>query len=497
MASRHSDISRATLHGGLSTSFDAAPPRPRWHSLSPPLVSGIVRAVDAIAIVVASLLIYPSYIGPPEGWERESLQPYISITALNIVLVLQAFTIAGLYRFDALIRPSRHFIRMAVICIGCAAILAAVATSLNELDGYLKHWASVGLMMTISVTFLGRLLVFMAIHDLGIFTRRIIVYGAEEHSRRLLQELRRNDEPWNEVLGVFDDRARGLGHVEGYPVLGGSDELVALAHKHEVDEVLVAIPWDCPERTKALLERLKVLPVSVRLAPTPITSAYPGSRLSLRYGMPLVSVLDKPLAGPDAVVKELSDKALSLLLLLTCAPLLLLIAAAIKLDSPGPAFFVQRRYGFNSQLIGVWKFRTMYRSEQDDYADQLTTLNDPRVTRVGAFLRRTSFDELPQLFNVVTGEMSLVGPRPHALHAKAAGKLYEHVVAEYAARHKVKPGITGWAQVNGWRGETDTEEKILKRVDHDLYYIDNWSLILDLRILLLTVPAVLSGRHSY
>jgi exopolysaccharide biosynthesis polyprenyl glycosylphosphotransferase len=184
-------------------------------------------------------------------------------------------------------------------------------------------------------------------------------------------------------------------------------------------------------------------------------------------------------------------------LLVAAAPVLLLIAAAIKLDSPGPALFKQRRYGFNHRLIGVWKFRTMHVEYQDEDAVQLTTRNDPRVTRVGAFLRRTSLDELPQLFNVLAGEMSLVGPRPHALQAKAAGKLYEEAVAQYAARHKVKPGITGWAQVNGWRGETDTEEKIRRRIDHDLYYINNWSLLFDFKILVLTVPAVILGRNSY
>jgi len=235
----------------------------------------------------------------------------------------------------------------------------------------------------------------------------------------------------------------------------------------------------------------------VRLGPGPVPTAYPASRLSLQYGLPMLSVMEKPLAGGDAMLKALFDKVVGSLLLVVLAPFLVLTAAAIKLDTPGPVFFVQQRYGFNNQRIGVWKFRTMHVAQQDDHADQLTTSNDPRVTRVGALLRRFSIDELPQLFNVLLGEMSLVGPRPHALHAKAAGKLYEHAVARYAARHKVKPGITGWAQVNGWRGETDTEEKILKRVEHDLHYIENWSLLFDIKILGLTPLVVLSGRNSY
>jgi exopolysaccharide biosynthesis polyprenyl glycosylphosphotransferase len=245
------------------------------------------------------------------------------------------------------------------------------------------------------------------------------------------------------------------------------------------------------------MDKLTALSARVLLGPGPAAPAYPRSRLSFRYGLPMLSIMEKPLRATDAVVKALFDKVLGSLLLVVLGPFLALIAAAIKLDTRGPVFFVQQRYGFNHQLIRVWKFRTMHAALQDDHADRLTTCNDPRVTRVGAFLRRFSLDELPQLFNVLRGEMSLVGPRPHALHAKAAGKLYEDAVARYAARHKVKPGITGWAQVNGWRGETDTEEKLLKRVEHDLYYIENWSLILDIKILGLTPLAVLVGRNSY
>lgn len=188
---------------------------------------------------------------------------------------------------------------------------------------------------------------------------------------------------------------------------------------------------------------------------------------------------------------------LAALLLVLCLPMMGLIAACIKLDSRGPVFFRQQRYGFNNQLIDVIKFRTLYIEQQDDDANQLVTRGDPRVTRVGSLLRRASLDELPQLLNVLKGDMSMVGPRPHALHASAGGRLYEEVVEKYAIRHNVKPGITGWAQINGWRGETDTEEKIRRRVEHDLYYIDNWSLMLDLVIILRTTWVVLKGERAH
>ena len=176
---------------------------------------------------------------------------------------------------------------------------------------------------------------------------------------------------------------------------------------------------------------------------------------------------------------------------------MLLIAAAIKLDSKGPVLFKQKRYGFNNNLIEVWKFRSMRDETTNQNWEVQTIKNDPRVTRVGEFLRRSSLDELPQLFNVLFGDMSIVGPRPHAVATKAEGQPFEEVIDHYAARHKVKPGMTGWAQVNGWRGETDTVEKIRKRVEHDLYYIDNWSIWFDSAIIFRTIALLFDDKNAY
>jgi lipopolysaccharide/colanic/teichoic acid biosynthesis glycosyltransferase len=185
-------------------------------------------------------------------------------------------------------------------------------------------------------------------------------------------------------------------------------------------------------------------------------------------------------------------------LLLAAAPVMLLTAIAIKLDSRGPVFFKQKRYGFNNELIEVYKFRSMYVDQCDATASKLVTKDDARVTRVGRFIRKTSLDELPQLINVVIkGNLSLVGPRPHAVHAKAEDRLYDEAVDGYFARHRVKPGITGWAQVNGWRGETNTHEKIQRRVEHDLYYIENWSVVFDFFILAKTPFALAKSENAY
>ena len=212
----------------------------------------------------------------------------------------------------------------------------------------------------------------------------------------------------------------------------------------------------------------------------------------------MLDVFDKPLGDRDVLVKLVFDRVIGVMALIAISPVLLLTALAIRLDSKGPILFKQKRYGFNNELVEVYKFRSMYVDKLDATASKLVTRDDPRVTKVGRFIRKTSIDELPQLFNVVLkGDLSLVGPRPHAIHAKAADRQYDEVVEGYFARHRVKPGITGWAQIHGWRGENDTQEKIQARVDHDLYYIENWSLWLDLYILAVTPLSLVKTQNAY
>jgi exopolysaccharide biosynthesis polyprenyl glycosylphosphotransferase len=212
----------------------------------------------------------------------------------------------------------------------------------------------------------------------------------------------------------------------------------------------------------------------------------------------VLDIYDRPITDWNFVLKGLFDRVVGALMLIALSPVMALVALAVKLDSKGPVFFRQKRYGFNNELIEVFKFRSMYTDMTDATAAQLVTKGDPRVTRVGRFIRKTSLDELPQLINVVLkGNLSLVGPRPHAVHAKAQNQLYDEVVDGYFARHRVKPGITGWAQVNGWRGETDTPEKIQRRVEHDLYYIENWSVFFDVFILMKTPISLLKTENAY
>ena len=213
----------------------------------------------------------------------------------------------------------------------------------------------------------------------------------------------------------------------------------------------------------------------------------------------MLDIFDKPIADWDVVMKWLFDKIVGALALICAAPVMLLVAMAIKLDSKGPVLFKQMRYGFNNERIEIFKFRSMYADQADATATRLVSKSDPRVTRVGRFIRKTSLDELPQLFNVVFfGNLSLVGPRPHAVHAKAENRLYDEAVATVISPATVsRPGITGWAQIHGWRGETDRHEKIQRRVEHDLYYIENWSILLDLYILAQTPFALIRTENAY
>jgi Undecaprenyl-phosphate glucose phosphotransferase len=302
------------------------------------------------------------------------------------------------------------------------------------------------------------------------------------------------------ICGIFDDRedARVPALKEGYPRLGRIDELLEFGRQAEIDMLIVALPMAAEQRLVALLQKLWVLPVDIRLSARTSKLRFRPRSYSYVGAVPFLDLFDKPIADWDYIVKAAFDRVVGALVLVLAAPVMLAVAAAIKLDSPGPVLFRQKRYGFNNELIEVFKFRSMYVNQTDANAAKLVTRGDSRITKVGRFIRKTSLDELPQLFNVVfKGNLSLVGPRPHAVQAKAADHLYEQVVDGYFARHRVKPGITGWAQINGWRGETDTHEKLERRVEHDLFYIENWSVLFDLTILLLTPIRLLNTENAY
>ena len=324
----------------------------------------------------------------------------------------------------------------------------------------------------------------------GYNTRRVAIAGDLPVGQLLLESFR--NEPWLgfEVVGVYHDVSP-----EGVSAdwAGTSEQLIEDAKAAKIHNVYIAMSMNDAASIKKLVNELADTTCSVILIPDVFTFNILHSRIEEMNGIPVVPLYDTPLSGLNRVLKRLEDIVLSSLILLMISPVLLSIAAAVKFTSPGPVIFRQTRYGMDGKPIMVWKFRSMKVMENDSVVTQATQ-NDPRVTRVGNFLRRTSLDELPQFINVLTGGMSIVGPRPHAV---AHNEQYRTLIQGYMLRHKVKPGITGWAQINGWRGETDTLEKMEKRIEFDLEYIREWSLWFDIKIVFLTIFKGFVNKAAY
>jgi Undecaprenyl-phosphate glucose phosphotransferase len=355
--------------------------------------------------------------------------------------------------------------------------IAVLGTSRCGLRTLVTHWTATGQLM-----------------------RRTVVVGGGAAGEQLIAAINADPATDVRICGVFDDRTdeRSPATIGGVLHLGTVDHLVEFARLSRVDLAIFTLPISAETRIIEMLKKLSVLPIDVRLSAHTNRLHFRPRSYSYVGNVPVIDIVDKPIADWDVVVKTLFDRVVGGALLIAAAPIMAAVAVAIARDSPGPILFRQKRYGFNNELIEVFKFRSMYSEQSDPTAQKLVTVGDPRVTRVGRFIRKTSIDELPQLLNVaVKGNLSLVGPRPHAVHAKAANRLYDQAVDGYFARHRVKPGITGWAQVSGWRGETDTLEKIEQRVKCDLYYIENWSVLLDIKILLKTPLSLLKTTNAY
>lgn len=331
-------------------------------------------------------------------------------------------------------------------------------------------------------------------HNVGAayLRRPTVVVGNNEAALSLARGVTSDESSPYRLVGYFDDGQGRDGPLSGIlPYIGTLDAVSAFSENYEELDVFLAVPWTAGSRILQLVEQLRFMPATIRLIPDlPAFAAL--SPVAAAAAAKLTPILHTPPLPPyQRIVKMATDLGLGAIVLVLLTPILVGTAIAIKLDSPGSVIFRQPRRGQFGRLFTVYKFRSLHTAKADANADTLVTKGDARVTRVGRIIRKYSIDELPQILNVLKGDMSLVGPRPHAIMAKADGKLYGDVVPNYSLRYRVKPGMTGWAQVNGWRGETDTEEKLRKRVEFDFYYISHWSWRLDLKILLRTLPAML------
>lgn len=465
------------------------------YPLSSNVLSSIFSFLDSVWIILAGYLSYTFVVGGSlllhDGY----------LFAICFIWLIFFFLgrYAGIYSFSTILAPFLNIPKLAIACLTSFMLLLAVAFSLKVSEDFSRIWMySFGLTTFCSVM-TSRIVGYFVITYLaskGICTRNVVIIGSGMQTERLLAELATEKPAINQVVGIFDDRIGRVGPtVGGHLLLGNIDALVNFVRKNHVDDIIVALPWNADERQIEIVSRLRELPAHVHLLSDLVGFRFPYQPSPNHFGgVPMIEVVDSPLSGFKVVVKALEDRILGLLLVLVFAPILLCVMIAIRLDSKGPVIFKQKRYGYNNKIFEIYKFRSMRPAANDAGVTLQATKDDDRITRVGKFIRKTSLDELPQLFNVVIGNMSLVGPRPHAIDHNEE---YSELIDGYFARHKVKPGITGWAQVKGFRGETDTLEKMEARVNYDTYYVENWSLFFDLQILAMTAFVGFVNKNAY
>ena len=464
-----------------------------WGGGSDAELAPLMRLVDLVLIYVALWL--PTY-ARGEVWGQKSWIA-ASIAAVLFLVIGQSLSV---YQSSRGVRLRAQLVRIwAGWFIGVVPVLLFLLFITKQSEQYSRIIISTWFVLSpflISVWRTGTIVVLRELRARGYNKRGAAIVGMTELGEQLALQIQSNPSLGLEVYGFYDDRDEE----RCAPIpesLGGRAgtlrDLVDAAHAKEIDLIYIAFPLRAEPRINELLRELSDTTASVYLAADFYVFDLLHARWTTLGGVPAMSLYETPFYGVDGWLKRFEDIVLGSLILLLIAIPMLVIGLAVRLTSPGPALFRQRRYGLNGEVIDVLKFRSMTVTEDGPVITQATK-DDERVTKLGAFLRRTNLDELPQFFNVLGGTMSIVGPRPHAV---AHNELYRKKVERYMLRHKVKPGITGWAQVNGWRGETDTLDKMEKRVEHDLDYIRNWSLLWDLQIIFMTVFGASARRNAY
>lgn len=381
------------------------------------------------------------------------------------------------------------------------ALTALVVVQLDMLDAFSRGFALFFMGFTIIGLFLSRIVFRRSVSklmDRGLIGQRVAIYAeSAKMAAKVAKLLELERLPHVRIVGYADERERTVREDSGADYIGGFDTLLSMAREGQLDQVILAVPRISQARLDHITQTLSSAAIDLCVIPRETLELTNRYRVSFLGSLAVFAIWQQPIRDMDGVIKELLDITLAGLAIIFLSPLLLLTALAIRLESKGPIFFRQTRFGFNNAEISVLKFRSMYTDRQDVTGAQRTEKNDPRVTKVGRIIRRTSIDELPQLFNVLKGDMSLVGPRPHATKMRVGDKYYFDAVEGYAARHRVKPGITGLAQVRGLRGEIASIERARKRVEYDIYYIENWSPLLDIRILIETVFKIVWDKNAY
>ncbi len=454
------------------------------------LLTFVSRTGDVLAVLCAGLLAYWLRFG-----HFSLTAPYRTALLVGGLASLLIFPLFGIYRSW---RGQGDFTQLRVVSLAVISVflfLLTVGTLTKTNTIFSRQWFLSWLLMTWSLLALFRLAIYQALKAMrrrGWNHRRVLLIGTGELGQEVLQRLHDAPEAGLEVVGCL---SAGTSPCQGsIPLLGTLTRVAEEVQERSIDEVWIALPLRAEDQVREVLHHLRHSTVTIRFVPDIFGYRLLNQSVTEIAGIPLFNLSDTPMVGLNRLIKALEDRLLALLILVLISPLALLIAIGVKGSSPGPILFKQLRHGWDGRPIKIYKFRTMKVHRESGSTVTQASRHDDRVTPFGRFLRRTSLDELPQFFNVLQGRMSVVGPRPHAI---AHNERYKEEIDAYMLRHKVKPGITGWAQVNGWRGETDTVEKMRKRVEYDLYYIEHWSLWFDLYIILLTLVRGFIHKNAY
>lgn len=448
--------------------------------LSSPGLRYVAWALDNAIITLIAWLVYNLYIVPEGFWDMLPVR-YVYIL-LGAALMLGALS-DSLYRSWRVNDLINMLSSVAKVWGGVVVvIILGIYLSKSALE-FSRFWFVTWSLLCLIALWLQRVSAYLFLHWLrkqGYNYKTLLLVGTGAVSQQVITTI--HDSAWS-GLRICD-------HIDPEQL----KDWIKRPEDQQPDEIWLCLPLSDEAGIRTSLNALRHSFANIRLVPDLFSIKLMNHGISEALGIPMLNLSASPLTGATRLFKEIEDRVLGLFILVLITPLMLIIAVAVKVTSPGPVYFKQKRNGWNGNVIKVYKFRTMYVQQEDDGLVSQATKNDPRITPLGAFLRRTSLDELPQFINVLQGRMSIVGPRPHAV---AHNEYYKEQVPRYMLRHKVKPGITGWAQVHGLRGETETLEKMQKRIEYDLYYIEHISIWLDLQIIAMTIIKGFSGRNAY
>jgi len=454
-----------------------------------------LRSLDVLLVcAIIALGIWNGYVGVND---RGVMAPVVA-SLLGSVVFIAALFISNAYRFNAATTWSQHLKTVMIASFAALGVWLTIALIVRPETFLPDALAKAGLGAIALLAILHSLyhIHIRRLHTRSALSPTIVMLGATESARRIIEENAKTKEL--NILGIFDDRVTRAPHnIHGVPVVGTLDDLLEWEALPYVNRIVVTLPSMANKRKQDFVERVRLLPNRIAFVVDEFeTLNHVQQRLSEIAEISLRDVTGNPKSGRHTALKRLMDIGISATALVLGSPILVAIGVIIRLDSPGPALFKQPRHGFNNRVFNVYKFRSMRNDKADLKAEQQTVVGDARVTKIGKFIRKTSLDELPQLINVLKGEMSLVGPRPHAVGMKTQGKESIELVSEYAHRHKVKPGMTGWAQINGSRGPLHDGSDVAERVRLDVEYIERSNVLWDILIMLKTLPVLLGDRTN-